>query len=962
MSEAHEDTLTAVEDPARGPGSDSASRSRSSGSTPLRLGRYVVIEHVGSGAMGAVYSAYDPQLDRKVAIKLLLPGPGPEEARKRLLREAQAMAQLSHPNVVGVHDVGEHGDNVYMAMDFVRGESLRAWLEREPRTWSEVLAMCMQAGRGLAAAHDAGLVHRDFKPDNVLVDDKGRAMVTDFGLARAGATVVRDDPALSTEPSAAEATLEKERHAIVGTPAYMAPEQFEGGVVGARSDQFGFCVALWEALFGTRPFGGASIVELALAVRIGVVREPTRARGVPRWLRRAVTRGLAVDPVERWPSMDALLAELERGQARARKRSIAALVGTLALAVGGIAAWQRSEHTRAVEGCEASGASISAIWPGKADEARTAVGTALLATQASYAASTVEKLQPRLDAWATAWQDARTQTCLQHTVELRWSDDLAARADECLEERRAELAALVEELRHADTTVIQKALNAASSLGRVEPCADEPALARRPSLPADLRAQVMRIRAELSRASTRELTGKPKESLAIAEEALGEADRVQWPPLEVQARLALGAALERAGDYVRAQQVLEDAYVGAATADLPELAERAASYLVAVVGARRARFDEGLLWARLAEVEVASQGGVPDELVEAGRLNALGILYVTKGSYADAKDPLERALAIRERVLGVGHPEVAASLGNLATVQRALGEMAEARALSERALAIREEALGPDHPELALSLGNLANIYGATGDYAEAKALQQRALAIREAALGPDHLDVAQSLANLGAIYRALGDTDQAKALSVRALAIREKQLGPDHLDVAISLTNLANIESSRRDLAAAEALHTRALAIRTRVLGTDHRDVAQTLHNLANVQRMAGRRGEARTNFERALAIYERALGPDHADVARTLVGLGRLALLDGRAAEAVPLVERALPILERASTPAEDLADARFVLARSLWESHGDRERALELAERAATGMTEVRPKDRTEIEAWIAERRAN
>src|SRR5258707_610263 len=243
--------------------------------------------------MGVVYAAYDPELDRKVAVKLLRAEADTKSnaraAQARLLREAQAMARLSHPNVISVHDVGALGTQVFIAMEFVEGKTLTRWLKEKPLTPREIVQTFLQAGKGLAAAHAAGLVHRDFKPDNVLIGNDGRIKVLDFGLARAVEDVVGDAPTLPPQvvasglstPRQLEARLTRSG-AFLGTPAYMAPEQLLGKTIDARADQFSFCVALYEALYGERPFAANSIEEVASAVVESKIRPPpssARVRG-----------------------------------------------------------------------------------------------------------------------------------------------------------------------------------------------------------------------------------------------------------------------------------------------------------------------------------------------------------------------------------------------------------------------------------------------------------------------------------------------------------------------------------------------------------------------------------------------------------------------------------------------------------------------------------------------------------
>ncbi|MCY1061821.1 protein kinase [Nannocystis sp. SCPEA4] len=336
-----------------------------------RVGRFAVLRRVGAGGMGVVYAAYDEQLDRRIALKLVHAGHHDPGAAARMRREAQALAKLSHPNVVQVYEVGEARGQVYIAMEFVQGETLRAWQERQRRGWREALAMYVQAGRGLAAAHAVGLIHRDFKPENVLVGDDGRPRVVDFGLARArprdGAENRSEEEGLKDQVrwgmsrrASEEVAALTAAGAVVGTPAYMAPEQHEGGEADARSDVFGFCVALHEALHGARPFAGERREDVHAAIVAGAIaRGP---RDVPAWLQRAVDRGLAADPAARWPSMDALLAALARDPTRLRRQIALALLLLAALVAGGLLLWRRVEdrHARDVAAQQARAAATAA--------------------------------------------------------------------------------------------------------------------------------------------------------------------------------------------------------------------------------------------------------------------------------------------------------------------------------------------------------------------------------------------------------------------------------------------------------------------------------------------------------------------------------------------------------------------------------------------------------------------------
>ncbi|WP_224360524.1 protein kinase domain-containing protein [Hyalangium versicolor] len=294
-----------------------------------RLGPYLVLYLLGAGGMGVVYAAYDTRLDRRVALKLLRRDrfAGVEQAASaRLLGEAKAVARLNHPHVITLYDVGLLDDQVFLAMEFVEGGTLSQWLREKPRTWREVLEVFLPAGQGLAAAHAAGLVHRDFKPDNVLVGQDGRVRVTDFGLARS--LEVAEEPGPRAPPVASPAASVTHTGAAIGTPAYMSPEQLARSKATARSDQFSFCVALHEALFGERPFDGTSREAL---------RDPPKDSAVPPWLRRVLIRGLSLEPSARHPSMDALLEALEQGPRRERRKRFM-LGATVVLGIGAAAA------------------------------------------------------------------------------------------------------------------------------------------------------------------------------------------------------------------------------------------------------------------------------------------------------------------------------------------------------------------------------------------------------------------------------------------------------------------------------------------------------------------------------------------------------------------------------------------------------------------------------------------------
>ncbi len=316
------------------------------------VGRYLIVEPLGSGGLGDVYTAYDPELDRCVAIKVLRPSTddvegshsGSGSGRDRLLREAKALARLSHPNVVAVYDVGSVGDDVFIAMERVDGVTLSRWSKAQKRPWREIRDVFLGIGAGVAAAHDAGIVHRDLKPQNVIVSPDGRPRVLDFGLARAlqgnddrsGLLLIANSVgklATSSRDSLDDSITMA--GTVMGTPQYMAPEQFdEEGTIGAAADQFSFCVALWQALYGKRPFQGNGMIEIVQAARAGRFVEPSDRRGVPKWLHKAMLRGLQTDPAKRFESMHALMHALQRDRRSRRAQWIALVVVAVLSAAG----------------------------------------------------------------------------------------------------------------------------------------------------------------------------------------------------------------------------------------------------------------------------------------------------------------------------------------------------------------------------------------------------------------------------------------------------------------------------------------------------------------------------------------------------------------------------------------------------------------------------------------------------
>lgn len=910
-----------------------------------KVDRYLVLGVLGAGAMGTVYAAYDPKLDRKVALKVLTAdrvpdddGTGSRGARETMVREAQALAQLRHPNVVQVYDAGPFEDQVYLTMELVEGKTLRAWFESDAaHGWEACVRMLMQAGRGLAAVHAAGLVHRDFKPDNVLIGKDGVARVADFGLARPDVKPTVE--ALQTT-SGAEDSHET---SAAGTPAYLAPERVLGISADARSDQFSFCVALFEALAGQRPFSNTAVLT-------GEYSPDARAKlppELPSWLARALDRGLEPEPDARHASMDALLDALEAGlredELRNRRRASARRLGLGLCVMGAIAAGafgvSRIDRNARVTRCEAAATELDALWPDR----EQAVYEGIRASGLGYAEDTVSRLGPLLEAWADEWQTTRHDTCMAASIEHTLPAELSARAASCLDLRRAELEGLLDLLASGDRQAIEHAVTSVAGLPPAGACADRRALERGSWPSPDQRDEVLETRKHLAAAAALEWAGKHEDARERAQAALTRAEALGWAPLVASAKLQLGSLEREAGNYEAAQTGLEDAFFSARRAGADDVAAAAATQLSSAVGVGLGKPEAGLQWGKHAQVLL-------DEVEAGPRLRAsldrgLGGIQATAFDLDEAMARYQSAVDRLERAYGPEHPDVATTLGGLATVHRKLGHFDEAQALNKRVLEITERAFGPNHPAVSDALNNLAAAYLGAGDTAQAGPLFERSIANLEASFGADHSRLANPLDNLAKVKEAQEKPAEARALYERSLRISEQSLGHEHPRLGRTLSDLGTLVATEGDLEGARVLLERSYAVIEKAYGPDHPDAATTLSNLGVLYQWTGELEKAYDAQRRALLATEKKLGPDHLLLAGPLYNLGSLALDMKRPREAVPYFERCLSIMEAHEGEQDHEGSAMFMLARSLIEAGGDKRRALELA-REAKRRFEIKP----------------
>ena len=868
-----------------------------------RVGRYRVLRKLGEGGMGVVFSAYDDELARPIALKFLHTGgrmspAKAREARERMQREAQAMAQLSHPNVVQIYDVGEHEDELFIAMELIHGRTLDEWLEelgppRERMSQRPALVEAfVQAGRGLAAAHAAGLVHRDFKPANVLVGDDGVVRVLDFGLARGtvDAPLTRSGGLTLDSHSSGLSSPMTRTGTLLGTPAYFSPEQMRALPLDAASDQFSFCVALHEALYGVRPHAGRTFAELRESLRHDRRADLPAEVHVPAWLRAVIDRGLALDPAARWPSMDALLDALLDDPARRQRRRIglaAALACGLALG-GGV--WL--EHNQAEARCEALAGELGTTWN---DARRDELDASFARSGAGEGGLSWTRLEPALDEWAGRWRDARHEAC---TLERAGAGHSRARAD-CLERARWQFEGLVEVLAHADRSAVFEAREAVASLPPPARCEDPGWLASEPppspwwSASAEAAKQVRR---DLAKVFALERVADYPASARLAEHALARARALDDEVLEAEALAKQGAMRWRNGDDQRAQVELSDAHFLAGALGYERVAAAAALELVGVVGVRLELPEQGRMWLRLARMHLRGMGLDPDE--DRRLWFWLGELEYSAGHYEDALAAHERAYAIAERTLAPGHPDLASSLTSLGQVHRQLGAPEAALSVLERALELKREALGPHHPSVAYIHDSLATVLTELGRPDEALAAHERAIATAERSLGAEHRDLATLRNNYAtALYTSERYGEAAEQFEA-VLALREAQRGPEHREVALVLNNLAAVEAELGHLERAVELMARVLAIEEASLGPTHGDLAITVYNLGVWLERLGRLDEALAHKLRCLDIYAELHGTEHLEYARVLRGVGHVRASLGDHAQALVDYRRTLEI----------------------------------------------------------------
>ena len=994
---------------------------------PLRrgasVGRYVLLDPIGSGAMGVVFSAYDPELDRKLAVKVLHPDSSSREAKAthaRLRREAQALARLTHPNVVAVHDVGTHAGRVFVAMDFIAGRTVRQWLRKDPLRpppVPKIIAVFVAAGRGLAAAHRAGLVHRDFKPENVLLGDDNTVRVVDFGLARRA-----EDDSVTTDEGRGErpqlpANLVADRSLevsltgtgrMMGTPAYMAPEQHLGQTATPRSDQFGFCIALWEALYGQRPFPGHNLASLSTAVTEGKLNSPPtdgpHANRVPAHIHRALLKGLSTDPNLRFANLDALCKALQHDPSRRRRRIATFLaINLLGAAVVFGAGMRFADRVADPNGpilasCEPE-RELAGIW----DPARRErIAQRFAGSDAPFAAHTARELDRRIHGYTRQWIDAWAETCGAERS-LGPSEPLELQR-ECLEQRRAELVTFTDALLAAEdhqfTRRAEFALTAAEGLPPISTCRDRLHLRADPHRNPEQRERVIALQTQLSQAWTLSVLGDPSAGLARANQVITAARELDSQRTLIRALLIVANIEKGAREQDAAAAHLQQAYAAAEQQGEDLLRAEAALPLIKLIGFDLQRPGEAGVWAHVAD-SLLRRIGDPDDL-RGQWWFAVGSVAARESEFDDAEQALDRALALLEAVHGPDARELEPVLQQLGDIARDRGDHERALAYHSRLLERRKAAYGPDHPNVAALYGSLGSDAYVRGDYQEARDYYKQALRIVGECYGEDSPAYAPKLNNYAAVLERLGEFDEAETIHRgllaanieryggrdvrvtashenlglvllstnrfgeaaeqfrRSLSVRLEHHGDQHAATATSKLNLGYALFRLGDHAPARALYEEALATWAIKLGDAHPDLALAHANLAELELALGRLGPARKRYEQAIALTSAALGDDAVDLGYPLTGLAEVALAEGDTHQAIELCERALVVRHKRWLPFGDRGATQVVLSRALVRrgQPGDRSRAKDLATLAREDIERGADAERlADVSAWLA-----
>jgi tetratricopeptide (TPR) repeat protein/predicted Ser/Thr protein kinase len=892
------------------------------------VGRYRLVERIGRGGFGVVYRAVDTELGRDVALKLLHADAATDKVAQDLLHEAQAMARLKQVNIVTVYDVGRLDDGqLFVAMELIDGRSLRHWLDACERSPREILRVFFDAAAGLAAAHAVGLVHRDFKPDNVLVGRDDVARVADFGLA----TTSGSDGKISSG----------------GTPRYMPLEQAAGAPPDPRMDQFSFAVALWEALAGSHPFGDGELPELRANMTADALAAPKRA--LPAFLRVPLTKALAADPARRFSSLPELIAALRRDPARRRRRMIVAggaLFAVAALTFGAI----RYERARSLV-CKGAERKLAGVW----DAARRAtIRAAFVATGKSFAPASFDATARVLDDYAGKWTRAHEEACEATQIRREQSAAVEDLRMSCLDQRRRQLDAMIGLFGQADGELVGNAARLAARLPDLRGCADVAALSSPIPLPSDpeKRRQIDDARAELARTTVLTDANRVKEALPRSAALVERAKAIGWAPLIADAQLMLGRGQDLAADYKAASATLEEALWTGEAARHDVVVGRAANWLAGIVGTDLRHFSDGERWARFAQAVAKREG---NESLERDAEIYFGRIEKQQAHYPEAYAHLGRALAMTERISPDNDttrlPMILGDLGNLAEQQ---GRFDEAVAFHRRNLELLSK-VDPGHPDVATCLEGIARVEFQRANFAEARKGLERALEMRRARFGFDTASAAEALSALAVVAYQERRFEDAIRIQTEAKTIflRTTGRGPD---VAFSESAIGGALMELKRMDEARPHYLEAIAIFDEK-ERDHPDELAALVGMAWLNVRTGHWPEAERFIRRAVAIGEK-VNAKNQFLAAVLVDVARMKVLAHQSPlSALTDAKRALAIQEEISGRDSQALIAPLAAMGEVLISARRRKEALEVLTRAQKIAVPGSPY-RKDIDALIKE----
>ena len=878
------------------------------------VGRYVVLERIGEGGMGVVYGAYDPELDRKVAIKLLQARDGGSEsggAQAWLLREAQALARLQHPNVVAVHDVGTlPGDRVFIAMELVEGKTLRKWLKGEQRSWREVVSVLVAAGQGLVAAHAAGLVHRDFKPDNVLVGNDGRVRVMDFGLAR-----LRPGQTGDTGPVPRSSDLHIEAKSpltdsltlvgsVIGTPAYMAPEIYDGTPADASTDQFALGVTTFESLFRARPFSKEELQPPRATVPKPKIPEATK---VPARIQRAVLRMLAIDPAQRFASIEAALAELQVDPFANRKRALVG--GGLVALAGGAFALSMVMRSSGPAPCTGIEQQLAGVWD---VSVKKQVHDGFLATKRPHAAAAFESLDRALDGYTAAWAKTAIESCRATRVAKNQTDDVLSLRQTCLDQRRDELGALTKLLADPGVSLVEKADKVVFELEPIETC-NNVALLRAPGRPPpELKAKLAEVHKVLADAKAQVIAGRYFPAMVSSQKSLDQARAIGYEPVIAEALVVRGIALTSTGNFQDGATTQMEAAWSAIAANRDDIATSAALAAAMMVSDAFGKPGEGKIWAHLAAV-YAKRAGL-DHVLEGRIATVNGVIAAQSGDNATAIAEHEKAYEAAIRREGRDSPALWSDELMLATTEVKALAYQRAAAHFEHAMALRAKIVGADHLDVALILSNIGICYRHLGQFDKARAAYEKTIAVREKLFGKANPLLVAPLVNYADLLKDTGEVDKALIVIDRAMKLLVPLPGSEHPSYHEAASTHAQVLAAAGRIKEARAELDEIIAIEQRVKSA----VLPTTQTARAELELADQQyGDAATFAEQAIAGFEAASGVENPELWRPLTRLAQAKLALGDPAAARPLLERAIAIGTKSGMGEFDLKETRALLA---------------------------------------------